>query len=117
MSKEYTLWKSELREALCRLRHIDFHLGHGDVGPESHGDNFREALGLLYTDGRFEQFFALRARQQAGLSEETEQKLQELKALLDGFDEPDTDAGIMADPQWHRILQKARAMDGLLAPN
>ena len=41
--------------------------------------------------------------------------LHELKALLDAYEEPDTDAQILADPDWHAILAEAQALAALLA--
>ncbi|HEX8506740.1 MAG TPA: hypothetical protein VF630_15355 [Hymenobacter sp.] len=116
MTEEYALWKHELRRALQQLWHINFYLGREQEGVEQHGDEFRDALRAMYTDCRFEQFFALRAWEQAGLSQEAGQQLQVLKNLMDTFDEPDTDAAILAHPQWHRILQQARRLEPHLTP-
>lgn len=115
MSKEYALWKHDLRQALSHLRYINFYLGNGPDGAERSGAEFREAMTLLYSECQFESFFALRAWQQAGLDEEKGQQFEVLKTLIDGFDEPDTDANILAHPQWHKILQKARELEDFLA--
>ena len=34
--------------------------------------------------------------------------------MLDAYDEPDTDASILADPGWHTILAQAKKVMGLL---
>jgi hypothetical protein len=114
MTQEYALWKHDLRQALHQLRYIDFYLGSQREGGESYGAEFREAMNVIYADCRFEGFFALRAWEQAGLDEEAGRQLHGLKELIDAFDEPDTDAAILAHPQWHRILQQARLLEAYL---
>lgn len=114
MSEEYALWKHDLRQALHHLCYIDFYLGSGHRGTEHYGAGFRAAMNVIYTDCRFEEMFALRAWEQAGLEEEAGRQLQWLKNLIDAFDEPDTDAAILAHPHWHRILQQARLLETYL---
>jgi hypothetical protein len=114
MLDEFARWKVDLSQALRHLYFIEFYLGRGDRGTESYGARFRTAMHRLYHEGRFEQLFAVHTWQHAGLDEESAQLLQGLKALVDAFEEPDTDAAILADPGWHRILQHARALDEAL---
>lgn len=114
MSEEYVLWKHDLRHALRHLCRIDACLRRDASETESPGERFRTAMNVLYLECRFEQFFALRAWEQAGLDQEAGQQLQTLKSLIDAFDEPDSDAAIVAHPQWHAIVQQSRQLEAHL---
>lgn len=110
MANEYILWRNDLLEALRFLRNIEFQLNGCSAGASCDGRSFREAMYHLYTRCHFEKFVSLWAWQQAGFTEEIGRQIQELKALLDDYQEPDTDAEILMDPYWNFILFKTQQL-------
>lgn len=91
MTQDFSLWKYQVRQALAYLCDL------------SSGPGFRAALLGLYVESHFAEFVAYQGWRQAGLDKATSQALQELQRQLDAYDEPDTDAAILADPRWWAI--------------
>jgi len=94
MTQDFTLWKHQVRLAIGALCAF---------APPT-GPGFRHALQDLYVEGHFTEFMAFQGWRQAGLSEAAGQALHNLQLQLDAYDEPDTDAAILADPHWWAIL-------------
>jgi hypothetical protein len=114
MLNEYVLWKCELRRAIVCLQAVDFQATACWLGAGTGGTSFYQAMSHLYGDCKFPDFLALEAWRQAGLSPEAGKELQDFKNQLDAYDEPETDAAILADPLWHAILQAAARVADLL---
>jgi hypothetical protein len=114
MLNEYILWKSELRRAIDCLRAIEFQNSACWEGAKAGGASFHYAMTHLYGDCKFPDFLALEAWRQAGLSPQDGKALQDFKNHLDAYDEPETDAAILADPLWHAILKEAARIVSLL---
>ena len=114
MLNEYALWKQELRRAIGCLREIEFKTSACWEGAEVSGSTFHRAINHLYQECKFPAFLSLQAWQQAGLDAKAGAELQAFKALLDAYDEPETDAAILADPHWHLILSHATRAEALL---
>lgn len=112
MLTDYDAWKRELRRAIAHLLALTFQPHKDPTHPQA--ATFHGALARLYEDSQFPQFLALGAWQQAGLSPVAGEALQVFKSLLDAYDEPDTDAEIRADPEWHTILQQGAQVLDLL---
>ena len=114
MASDYVLWKLDISRAIALLPDIEFQLSCCWVGATSDGGSFREAMSYLYSDYQLANFLTLRAWEKAGLKEAAAAELLTLKVMLDAYDEPDTDASILADPGWHTILAQAKKVMGLL---
>jgi len=106
MSDEYALWKLELRRAICNLCAIEFQQSGCWIGASSAGATFREAMSRLYDASQFVEFLTYQAWRQAGLDDAAGDELNELRLLLDAYDEPDTDAGFWpirpGTQYWHK---------------
>jgi hypothetical protein len=113
MLNEYTLWKQQLRQAIACLHNIHFLAA--PCWQEAEGPIFHLAMNHLYQECKFSAFLTLQAWRQAGLDAGACAELQTFKSMLDAYDEPDTDAAIMADQRWHAILQHATRAVALLA--
>ena len=114
MASDYVLWKLDISRAIALLPNIEFQLSCCWVGATSDGGSFREAISYLYSDCQLANFLTLRAWEQAGLKEAAAAELLTLKVMLDAYDEPDTDASVLADPGWHTILAQAKKVMSLL---
>jgi hypothetical protein len=105
MSQDFTLWKSQIRLALGRLCALDF--PRGVPAQEATNAGFHAVMQGLYGECHFTEFLSYQAWRQAGVDEPTGQVLQALQEDLDCYDEPDTDAAIVADPAWWAIVGQA----------
>lgn len=113
MSQNFSLWKHQVRhalEGLCAVKPLP-------PAPEPAGGNasFATAMHTLYVESHFAEFVSFDAWRQAGLDETTGTTLKLLQEQLDDYDEPDTDAAILADPTWWAILGLALQLTDLLA--
>lgn len=113
MTQDFSLWKHQVRHAIEGLRAVKPR----PLVPESMADNasFSTAMRTLYVGSHFAEFTAYDAWRQAGLDEATGEALKALQAQLDDYDEPDTDAAILADPTWWAILGLAIQLSDRLA--
>ncbi|WP_460547216.1 hypothetical protein [Hymenobacter daeguensis] len=105
MTWDFRLWKHQVRLALGKLCALDF--PRGACGAEANDAGFRAAIRELYVESHFTEFLACEAWRQAGLDETTGRALFALQHQLNAYDEPDTDAAIVADPAWWAILDLA----------
>jgi hypothetical protein len=112
MSNEYALWKQDLRRAIGGLRELTVQAG---AGGEAAGSSFQQAMNYLYQACQFPAFVALDAWRQAGLDAVAGAELVDFKHRLDAYDEPESDAAILADPHWHDLLRQAVRVQALLA--
>jgi hypothetical protein len=112
MTQDFTLWRLQVRQAITGLCALD-----GRPGTVDRHDcpAFRRALEALYVESHFTEFMACQGWRQAGLSAATGQALYDLQAQLDTYDEPDTDAAIVADPGWWAVRGLAGFAVALLA--
>lgn len=108
MTQDFTLWKHQVSRAIGRLCDIEFQASGCFVGQERNGAGLREALSSLYVESQFGQFLSFGAWRQAGLDEATGQELDALRRQLDAYDEPDSDAAILADPNWEAIVVRVK---------
>jgi hypothetical protein len=113
MSQDFTLWKHQIRVALNRLSTLDF--PRGVPAQEATDAGFRTAMWQLYNESHFSEFLACQGWRQAGLSPATGDALRTLQQQLDAYDEPDTDAAIVADPAWWVVLGQIMRVVKLLS--
>ena len=116
MTGDFSLWKSQICQAVRGLCDIDFQPSTSWREAIANGSNFQQALQRLYVDSHFTEFLSWQAWRQAGLSTEAGTELLTLQQLLDAYDEPATDAGILLDPNWWVILSQAKKVIFLLLP-
>ena len=111
-SQDFIRWKHQLRRALRQLCALDFPR---DVPAGQATDaGFRAVMAGLYQESRFTEFMACQGWRQAGLANATGNALRTLQQQLDAYDEPETDAAIVADPAWWVILGQAMLVADLL---
>ena len=113
MSRDFMLWKHQIRLALSRLCALDF--PRGSHGAEANDAGFRAAIRQLYIESHFTEFLACEAWRQAGLEEPVGKALYTFQQCLNAYDEPETDAAIVADPAWWAILGQASQLVKLLS--
>lgn len=68
----------------------------------------------LYVESHFTEFLSCEAWRQAGVDKATGEALFALQQLLNAYDEPETDAAILADPAWWAIMGQASRLATLL---
>jgi hypothetical protein len=112
MSQDFALWKRQIRVALDRLCALDFPRGVPQAQATDAG--FRAVMHGLYMESHFAEFMACQAWRQAGLPPATGEALHTLQRHLDAYDEPATDAAILADPAWWAVLGQAALVVDLL---
>lgn len=95
MTEDFTLWKSTILQLLRRVTTLC-----ASDGPEP---TFGSLMQELYGDAQLAAFIKSKAWLQAGLSEEAGVELTHLQQQFDAFDEPDTTAALLTDPQWRLI--------------
>jgi hypothetical protein len=113
MSQNFLLWKHQVHVALVKLCALDF--PRGVPAAEATDAGFRAAMQELYIESHFSEFLAGDAWRQAGLSQATGAALHTLQRQLDAYDEPSTDAAIVADPAWWAVLGQALLVIELLS--
>lgn len=113
MLNEYTLWKQQLHQAIACLHHIN--LLSSPCWQQTQESVFQQAMNNLYQKCQFSDFLTLQAWRQAGLDAAADAELRTFKNMLDAYDEPETDAAILADQHWQAILQHATRATALLA--
>jgi hypothetical protein len=113
MLNEYTLWKQQLHQAILCLHHIN--ALNSPCWQKTEGPVFQHAMKHLYQECQFSNFLTLQAWRQAGLDTAASAELRTFKYMLDAYDEPETDAAVMADRRWQAILQHATRVAALLA--
>lgn len=113
MSQDFMLWKHQVYVALSQLCALDF--PRGVHGAEANDAGFRAVMQCLYNESHFTEFLACQAWRQAGLNETIGEALQTLQHCLNAYDEPETDAAILADPAWWVILGQASRVLKLLS--
>lgn len=107
------LWKHQIYTAVNQLCTFDF--PRNVYGPEADDAGFRAAMHGLYIESHFTEFLACQAWRQAGITEDTAEALNTLQHCLNAYDEPETDAAILADPAWWAILGQASRVVKLLS--
>lgn len=76
------------------------------AGPEV--SSFVETYCTLYDDNEFDAFLAQSAWEQTGLNEVVRQEMRRLDQLFQAYQEPGSDAEILADPKWQEVAQQAQ---------
>lgn len=112
MSQDFSLWKHQLRLAISQLCSLDFPRGVSQADATDAG--FRAVMQELYSGSHFTEFLACEAWRQAGLDNAAGEALRTLQQSLNAYDEPATDAAIVADPAWWGILGHASLVVKLL---
>lgn len=106
---EYLRWKKRVYQAIEDVSNLALqHRAWSTIGPEV--SSFVEIYCTLYDDCAFAKFLALDAIvwQQLGLSAQTRQEMETLRHLMDAYQEPDTHAAILADPEWQAVVKQAQ---------
>lgn len=76
------------------------------AGPEM--SSFVETYCTLYDDNNFDTFLTQPEWAQTGLSNAVRQEMVRLDQLFQAYQEPGSDAEILADPKWHEVAQQAQ---------
>ncbi|GAB3833364.1 hypothetical protein [Hymenobacter jeollabukensis] len=76
------------------------------TGPEI--SSFVETYCTLYDDNAFAAFLAQQAWPQTGLAPAVRQEMILLDQLLRAYQEPGSDAEILADPRWREVAHQAQ---------
>ena len=76
------------------------------AGPEM--SSFVETYCTLYDDNGFETFLAQPSWEHTGLDAAVWQEMTLLDKLLQAYHEPGSDAEILADPKWEKVVQQAQ---------
>ena len=106
----FILWKTQIVQAIEGLNTI----GYQFAGGWYDNANFRAAIQRLYVDANFSEFLSYQAWRQVGVGEALGNKLESLRHQLDLYDEPDSDAAVLADPIWQAIQVHGREVAFLL---
>ena len=113
MSQDFILWRHQVRRAVGNLCTLDTQQNaHKE---EDTNNGFHAAMRTLYVESHFTEFLACQAWRQTGLDEAAGSALHLLQHQLDAYDEPDTDAAIIADPTWQSIQHQATIVVTLLS--
>jgi hypothetical protein len=114
ITNDFSLWQEQVRLALQGLKHAGSPTPPATQFPKI---SFQQAMRELYGESYFSAFISSRAWQQAGLSEQAEQQLQQLEQLLNAFEEPESDDLLATNPEWQEILTQAETVATLLRPS
>ena len=114
ITNDFSLWQEQVRLALQGLKHAGSPTPPATEFPKI---SFQQAMRELYGESYFSAFISSRAWQQAGLSEQAEQQLQQLEQLLNAFEEPESDDLLATNPEWQEILTQAETVATLLRPS
>jgi len=76
------------------------------AGPEM--SSFVETCCTLYDDNGFDTFLAQPEWAQTGLKNAVRQEMVLLDQLFRAYQEPGSDAEILADPKWQEVVQQAQ---------
>ncbi|MBC6608922.1 hypothetical protein H8B13_19025 [Hymenobacter sp. BT188] len=103
--REYTFWKQQIYAALGDIADPTYQ-HRVWLGTGSEVDSFSETYCRLYDDAFFPKF--LTWEQHMGMSPASLQELQTLDRQIKAYAEPDTEAAILADPEWQAIVRQAQ---------